>query len=116
MAGDARHEQITDASVRMAVIVHRHGERLPTKVPGPAELTWPQSKSFWKSLGGELSPVGIRSMGALGAALRRRYSAGSEGGLLGHSHGGADGRSRVRAGLGPSPGWGPVRVGALMGP
>eukprot|EP00959_Pyramimonas_sp_CCMP1952_P074861 1564301-Pyramimonas_sp.AAC.1 len=64
-------------TIRMAIILHRHGARLPNKCV-TRDLSWPKNPAFYKSYKGHLSPVGCEQLINVGKDLRERYVDGSD--------------------------------------
>lgn len=60
-------------TLRQVVVLHRHGARFPTKVPGHGDLSWPRRPQFWESYKGHITPVGCKQLQDIGAALAKRY-------------------------------------------
>jgi hypothetical protein len=64
-------------SIKMAIIVHRHGARLPNKCVS-RDLSWPKNPEFYESYRGHLSPIGCEQLINVGLDLRERYVIGSD--------------------------------------
>jgi len=59
---------------KLAIIVHRHGARFPTK-PFPGDLSWPAAGQFWDKYEAQLTPTGSLQHVELGRKVRKRYDA-----------------------------------------
>eukprot|EP01102_Stenamoeba_stenopodia_P008000 TRINITY_DN2264_c0_g2_i1.p1 TRINITY_DN2264_c0_g2~~TRINITY_DN2264_c0_g2_i1.p1 ORF type:complete len:597 (-),score=88.82 TRINITY_DN2264_c0_g2_i1:161-1951(-) len=55
-----------DYTVKMAIVITRHGDRTPTKI-------FPNTKSQWPEGLGQLTHIGMQQLQALGSKLRDRY-------------------------------------------
>lgn len=67
--------QADDASLRLRVIVLRHGVRSPTKAPDALAPYATRAWAAWPVAPGQLTPHGIDGMRALGASYRRSFAA-----------------------------------------
>merc|ERR1712166_1676040 len=59
---------------KLAIIVHRHGARFPTK-PFPGDLSWPAAGQIWDKYEAQLTPTGSLQHVELGRKVRKRYDA-----------------------------------------
>lgn len=55
-----------------AVIVHRHGARLPNVIL-PGDLMFPSNPKFWNKYNASLIPIGVKQARKLGKSMRERY-------------------------------------------
>eukprot|EP00039_Didymoeca_costata_P011451 m.160806 g.160806 ORF g.160806 m.160806 type:complete len:1385 (-) comp15175_c2_seq1:1666-5820(-) len=58
--------------LRSAVVIVRHGARLPLKAFGNS-VHWPKSKAFWEKHGGNLTPVGTQQLMSLGQRFNKKF-------------------------------------------
>ena len=55
-----------------AVIIHRHGARLPNVI-FPGDLMFPSNPKFWNKYNAALIPMGVKQARRLGKNIRQRY-------------------------------------------
>eukprot|EP00939_MAST-03C_sp_MAST-3C-sp1_P003484 g3484.t1 len=59
--------------LKLVIVVHRHGARIPTKSDLPLDLSWPCCEQFYSNYSANLTPEGSFQAYQLGSSFAERY-------------------------------------------